>query len=332
MAGYIGSRAAVATSGVERKKTFAITTTTTSLTGLDYTPNHVHVFHNGIRLVDGTDYTATNGTSITLVNAAENGDEVVVVSYGTFSPADTYTKTEADDRYVNASGDTMTGQLDTPYQVIKGDIDYIGMSIRNTKANYSTSFIDAQNRINAADSHIFFHHETDGSSTISFGTQPAGDFTDRRISGRMLINGNGHVLTPYQPAFNATALSSEVLGVGWQAISYNQEVSQRGSSYNTTTSTFTAPVSGWYQFNASWTANSNSDGDGTFAFGLNGSVAANFGTVSMSQTNENYSGHAVSACAYLAANDYVRVWRYSTVATTTRSYDWTGNFSGYLIG
>ena len=96
MAGYIGSRAAVATSGVERKKTFAITTTTTSLTGLDYTPNHVHVFHNGIRLVDGTDYTATNGTSITLVNAAENGDEVVVVSYGTFSPADTYTKTEAD--------------------------------------------------------------------------------------------------------------------------------------------------------------------------------------------------------------------------------------------
>ena len=88
MAGYIGSRAAVATSGVERKKTFAITTTTTSLTGLDYTPNHVHVFHNGIRLVDGTDYTATNGTSITLVNAAQNGDEVVVVSYSTFSPAD----------------------------------------------------------------------------------------------------------------------------------------------------------------------------------------------------------------------------------------------------
>jgi len=89
MAGYIGSKASVVSSGAERKKVFAITTTTTSLTGLNYTPNLVHVFHNGIRLVDGTDYTATNGTTITLTNAAQNGDEVVVVSYATFQTSDT---------------------------------------------------------------------------------------------------------------------------------------------------------------------------------------------------------------------------------------------------
>ena len=89
MAGYIGSKASVVSSGAERKKVFAITTTTTSLTGLAYTPNLVHVFHNGIRLVDGTDYTATNGTTITLTNAAQNGDEVVVVSYATFQTSDT---------------------------------------------------------------------------------------------------------------------------------------------------------------------------------------------------------------------------------------------------
>ena len=111
MAGYIGSKASVVTPGAERKKVFAITTTTTSLTGLNYTVGFVHVFHNGIRLVDGTDYTATSGTSITLTNAAETGDEVVVVSYGTFTLADaytkaeTYTKAEADSRYVNAAGD-----------------------------------------------------------------------------------------------------------------------------------------------------------------------------------------------------------------------------------
>ena len=89
MSGYIGSKASVVSSGAERKKVFTITTTTTSLTGLAYTPTKVHVFHNGIRLVDGTDYTATNGTSITLTNAAENGDEVVVVSYASFQTSDT---------------------------------------------------------------------------------------------------------------------------------------------------------------------------------------------------------------------------------------------------
>ena len=89
MAGYIGSKASVVSSGAERKKTFAITTSTTSLTGLSYTVDQVHVFHNGVRLVDGTDYTATNGTSITLTSAAESGDEVVVVSYATFQTSDT---------------------------------------------------------------------------------------------------------------------------------------------------------------------------------------------------------------------------------------------------
>ena len=89
MAGYIGSKTSVVSSGAERKKVFTITTTTTSLTGLTYTPNLVHVFHNGIRLVDGTDYTATNGTTITLTNAALSGDEVVVVSYATFQTSDT---------------------------------------------------------------------------------------------------------------------------------------------------------------------------------------------------------------------------------------------------
>jgi hypothetical protein len=111
MAGYIGSKASVVSSGAERKRVFAITTTTTSLTGLTYTPTKVHVYHNGIRLVDGTDYTATNGTSITLTNAAESGDEVVVVSYATFQVADAYTQAEADAEFVQVSGDTMTGDL-----------------------------------------------------------------------------------------------------------------------------------------------------------------------------------------------------------------------------
>ena len=89
MGGYIGSGIGTVANAAERKQTYSITTSTTSLTGLAYTPTKVHVFHNGVRLVDGTDYTATNGTSITLTNAAQNGDEVVVISYPSFQTSDT---------------------------------------------------------------------------------------------------------------------------------------------------------------------------------------------------------------------------------------------------
>jgi len=111
MAGYIGSKAAVVSSGVERKKTYAITTSTTSLTGLNYTVGKVHVFQNGVRLLDGTDYTATNGTSITLTVAAQSGDNVVVVSQASFQLSEHYTSAEADAEFVTKAGDTMSGGL-----------------------------------------------------------------------------------------------------------------------------------------------------------------------------------------------------------------------------
>ena len=101
MAGYIGSKASVVSSGAERKKTFTITGATTSLTGLNYTVGKVHVFQNGVRLVDGTDYTATNGTTITLTVAAQSGDNVVVISQADFQVSGA----------VSTSGDTMTGNL-----------------------------------------------------------------------------------------------------------------------------------------------------------------------------------------------------------------------------
>ena len=102
MGGYIGSGIGSVANAAERKQTYSITTSTTSLTGLAYTPTKVHVFHNGVRLVDGTDYTATNGTSITLTNAAQNGDEVVVISYPSFQTSDTVSA---------ANGGTFSGNI-----------------------------------------------------------------------------------------------------------------------------------------------------------------------------------------------------------------------------
>ena len=101
MAGYIGTRVAVPETRVESKSVINITATTTNLTGLSYTPTQVEVFHNGVRLVDGTDFTATNGTSITLTTAAQNGDQVVVLSSDSLNVANV----------VPATGGTFSGNV-----------------------------------------------------------------------------------------------------------------------------------------------------------------------------------------------------------------------------
>ena len=131
MAGYIGSKASVVSSGAERKKTFTITGATTSLTGLNYTVGKVHVFQNGVRLVDGTDYTATNGTTITLTVAAQSGDNVVVISQASFQLSEHYTSAEADAEFVNDPSSVIT---------VSGSNVGIGTSSPNAKIDASGTY------------------------------------------------------------------------------------------------------------------------------------------------------------------------------------------------
>ena len=85
MAGYIGANTSSVTNNqnaAERRKKFTFTANTTVLSGLNFAPQKIHIFHNGIRLVRTTDYTeASDGKSVTLVNAAQAGDEVVAITF-----------------------------------------------------------------------------------------------------------------------------------------------------------------------------------------------------------------------------------------------------------
>ena len=80
----------------QEKVSFLATAGQTSKTGLSYVPSFVEVYVNGVLLTDTTDYTATNGNSITFTVALLLNDEVTVISLKTFTVADHYSKTEAD--------------------------------------------------------------------------------------------------------------------------------------------------------------------------------------------------------------------------------------------
>lgn len=85
MAGYIGTQP-VPQATQTRDKFTAVAGDTSFATG-GYTPQFLDVYMNGIHLINGTDYTAANGSDVVLTEPAAVGDLIEVVSYSTFEVA-----------------------------------------------------------------------------------------------------------------------------------------------------------------------------------------------------------------------------------------------------
>ena len=71
-------------------------TTADDSSSLSYDPTYLDVYLNGIKLVNGTDFTATSGSSIVLTTGANLNDILEVIAYGTFSLAN-FSITDATD-------------------------------------------------------------------------------------------------------------------------------------------------------------------------------------------------------------------------------------------
>jgi len=101
---YIGKSPTV---GVRNRYVYQATAGQTTFSGSDSDAKtltyqdslYMDVYQNGVLLKPGTDYTATTGTSVVLITAASLNDIVEMIIYDTFSIANSYTKTESDERY-----------------------------------------------------------------------------------------------------------------------------------------------------------------------------------------------------------------------------------------
>ena len=106
-----------------------VTTITASASQTSFTPNggytvgYVDVYYNGIKLVGGVDFTASNGTTVVLTAGATANAVVEIVTYGSVSLADS----------VRRSGDTFSGTVNFPNNNIIAANGFIG--IGNTIPN-----------------------------------------------------------------------------------------------------------------------------------------------------------------------------------------------------
>ena len=99
VSGWVAAGSSV--NGTSDRVTYTATGGQTTFTAT-YDVGYVDVYLNGIKLLAGTDFTATSGTAVTLTVGATAGDIVDIVAYGSFSLADHYTKTQSDARYALA--------------------------------------------------------------------------------------------------------------------------------------------------------------------------------------------------------------------------------------
>ncbi len=333
MAGYIGSGASVVSSGVENKKVFDITTNTTSLTGLNYTVGKVHVYHNGVRLVDGTDFTANNSTSITLTVAAVSGDQVVVVSFASFQLSEHYTKAEADAEFVN-----------DPNEVITVDGDNVGIGTSSPVNNNNRTTLGLQGAWGG-------QLDIMVGSTVhaQFGTDNFGSGQSCRIQSqdgivfkpngteRMRIDSSGRVTKPNQPAFLVTKSGDQTnLSTGYNDITWQNETYDVGSNF--TSNTFTAPVTGKYLLRANLSLKDQPSNASWYILRINTSNRLYMNSQSTGHWNGNASSFlktlAATVVVDMDANDTASIMYYqyqgTTQADVVANADYTF-FSGILL-
>ena len=79
MSGYIGTTPSPETT--QARHSYVCTASQTTFNTSGYTAGFVDVYLNGVKLVDGTDFTATNGSDVVLTTGASASDVLDVVIF-----------------------------------------------------------------------------------------------------------------------------------------------------------------------------------------------------------------------------------------------------------
>ena len=180
--------------------------------------------------------------------------------------------------------------------------------------------------------------DADGDTSIDASTDDTLIFKTNSNTA-LNIDANGHITKPLQPAFqaqlsanqNTFAINSDI------TIAFDSETFDQNADFNTSTYTFTAPVTGRYQLNAMIRINHVDNGAGYYQLyfiSSNRTYTFTTDTNNYVDTDLDYQSFTFSTLADMDASDtvYVRVYQ----SGGSQQSDVQGGaghsiFSGYLV-
>ncbi len=298
---------------------------------LTYTIGAVMVALNGVLLEAPSEFTASDGTSIVLSSGASVGDELNVYAFGNFLVADTYSRAEADAKYVGVTGNqSIAGNKnfagDTLYVDDTNDRIGIGTSAPGFKLDVrGASGIGVQVYETSTGNNNRIIISQSGVNTIYNSTYSSGSANQVWQIGNtdyMKLDSVGRLTTPYQPAFNAfSGPGAQTSGV----IVFSSTRLNIGQHYNTGNGTFTAPVAGTYLFEWQVYKNTGITSATSILFQRNGADLYE----GLSATTSDYITIAGGIVINMAANDTARIVVRQGSIHTNSNYSY---FSGVLLG
>lgn len=322
--GLLSGSGSAAFKSVDRTNFTATAGQTTFTLNQGYSVGDVDIFLNGVRLVEGDDYFATNGSTVVLTSAAAVGDNLQVVSYNQFIAANTYTKAESDGRYMVATGQTpMTSYLRTPNYGVSSYSDSANASLEASVGSGEQGVgVKAFGRsvpTNGGD--ILYTTDSRGAG----GRHRFGYWNGTTFTSGMTIDSAGRVLKPQHPCFDVASSA----GVSDNTVqTYNTIYVNNGGHFSS--NRFTAPVSGMYIFNAATIKSGGSTSTvGRLYLRKNGTVLYGSRHLRLSE-GSTYGDGSCTWVVQLSASDYVDVFMNGNAGShSSVEYTW---FNGMLIG
>ena len=220
---YIGNSPGVASQRVVTQFTATSNQTTFTPTS-GYTIGYLDVFLNGVKLVNGKDYTASNGTTVVLAAGAAADDSVEVVSFIPRGLSDGWLKSEADSRYLQL-GASFSGDVSGTYSAITLANSGVTAGSYGSATNIPAITVDSKGRLTSVTNtavsipsgSLTFTGDVTGSGSTGSSTSltlasvgTAGTYTKVTTDAKGRVTSGGTLASGDLPTYTGTLTSSQI--------------------------------------------------------------------------------------------------------------------------